>query len=124
MTTSTFSGSATCADARLDLVGDVRNHLHGFAEIIAAALLQEDALVNLAARQVVVPREDAIGEALVVAEVEVGLGAVVQDIDFAVLKRVHRAGIDVQIGIELLQENALAAQFEQRAEGGRGEAFA
>ena len=111
-------------DARLDLVGDVRDHLHGLAEIVAAALLQDDAFVDLAARQVVVPREDAIGEALVVAEVEIGLGAVVQDVDFAVLKRVHRPGIDVQVGIELLQHDALAAQLEQRAERSRREAFA
>ena len=111
-------------DALLDLVGDVRDHLHGLAEVIAAALFQDDAFVDLTAGQVVVPREDAIGEALVVAEVEIGLGAVVQDVDLAVLERVHRPGIDVQIRIELLQQNAQTAQLEQRAEGSRREAFA
>ena len=38
------------------------------------------------------------GEALVVAEVEVGLGAVVGDEDLAVLERAHRARIDVDVG--------------------------
>ena len=58
------------------------------------------------------------------AEVEIGLGAVVQDINLAVLKRVHRAGIDVQIGIEFLKDDAQAAQLEQGAERGGGQTFA
>ena len=111
-------------NARLDFIGDVRDHLHGLAEIIAAPFFQDNALVNLAARQVVVPREDAIGEAFVMAEIEIGFGAVVQDVNFTVLKRVHRPGIDVEIGIEFLQEDALAAQLEQGAEGSGREAFA
>ena len=40
------------------------------------------------------------------------------------LKRVHRSRIDVEIGIELLEHNAQPAQFEQRAERSRGQAFA
>ncbi len=36
-----------------DFVGDVRNHLHGFAEIIAAALALDDLFVDAAAGQVV-----------------------------------------------------------------------
>ena len=43
------------ADAVLDLVGDVRNHLDGAAEIVAAPLLLNDRLVDLARRPVVVP---------------------------------------------------------------------
>ncbi len=48
-------------------------------------------------------------------EIEIGLRAVVQDVDFTVLKRIHRARIDVQIRVELLQQHALTAQFEERA---------
>ncbi len=124
MTTSALLSAATSPDAILDFVGDVRNHLHGLAEIIAAPFLQDDVLVDLAAGEVVVPREDAIGETLVMAEVEIGLGAVVEHVNFAVLKRVHRARIDVQIGIELLEDDAQAAQLEKRAERGRRQAFA
>ena len=53
--------------------------------------------------------EDAVGEPLVMAEIEIGLGAVVQHVNFAVLIRVHRAGIDVEIGIELLEDDLQAA---------------
>jgi hypothetical protein len=88
-------------DVRLDLVGDVRNHLHRLAEILAAPLLLDHRLVDLAGGEVVAPFHARVGEALVMAEVEVGLGTVLGDEDLAVLERAHRAGIDVDVGIEL-----------------------
>ena len=54
-------------DRVLDLVGDVRDDLHGAAEIVAAALLLDHREVDLAGRPVVVARRDLIGEPLVVA---------------------------------------------------------
>ena len=65
-------------DAALDLVGDVRDHLHGRAEIVAAALLRDHALVDAAGGEVAVAAGGRAHEALVVAEVEVGLGAVLR----------------------------------------------
>ena len=58
-----------------------------------------------------------VEEALVVADVEVGLGAVVGDEDLAVLERVHRAGVDVEVGVELLHRDAQPAGLEQAARG-------
>ena len=84
----------------------MRNHLHGFTEIVAAAFLQNHRLVHLAAGEIVVPRENAIGEAFIVAEIEIGFCTVVQHVDLAVLERVHRAGIYVQIRIKFLKNNA------------------
>ena len=107
-----------------DFVGDVRNDLHGFAEIVAAALLGDDLLVDAAGGEVVVAGEAGVGEALVVAEVEVGLGAVVGDEDFAMLEGRHGSGIDVEIGIELLQADAQAAAFQQAADAGSGQSLA
>ena len=51
ITTSTSPDSFF--DGGLDFVGDVRNHLHGLAQIIAAALALDDLLVDAAAGQVV-----------------------------------------------------------------------
>ena len=62
------------ADAVLDLVGDVRDDLHGAAEIVAAPFLLDDRQVDLAGRPVVVAGRRLVGEALVVSKVEVGLG--------------------------------------------------
>ena len=58
------------------------------------------------------------------AEVEVGLRAVVEHIDLAVLERAHRARVHVEVGIELLQRDLEAAVFEQRAQRGRRQALA
>src|SRR3954464_4476086 len=64
------------------------------------------------------------GEALVMPEVEVGLGAVVGDEHLAVLSRAHRPGIDVEVGVELAQADLEAARLEERPERRRGQALA
>src|SRR5687767_10431324 len=86
---------APAQNPALDFVGDVRNDLDGFAEKIAASLGLEDGLVNLSARRRVRAGEQAIGETFVMAEVEIGLGSVIEHVNFAVLERVHRAGVDI-----------------------------
>ena len=101
----------------------MRDHLDGSAEVIAAPLLGENFLIDAAGGDVVLARAGSAGEALVMAEVEIGLGAVVGDEHFAVLKRRHRAGIDVDVGIELEIGDADAAQSEDRGQGRGGDAF-
>jgi hypothetical protein len=86
------------------------------AEVVAAPLLGEDLLIDAPGGDVVLPARRIAGEALVVAEVEVGLGAVVGDEHLAVLVGRHRAGIDVEIGVELAQADLVAARLQQRAE--------
>ena len=74
--------------------------------------------------QLLFARGDHVGEALVVAQVEVRLGAVVGDVDLAVLVRAHRAGIDVDVGVELLEGDLVAVPFEQAADRGGRQALA
>ena len=108
----------------LDRVGDVRNDLHRGAEIVAASFALDDVGVDAAGGDVVVlPRVDA-GEALVMAEVEIGFRPVVGDEDLAVLVRAHRARIDVEVRVELAQADLVAARLQQGAERRRGETFA
>ncbi len=104
------------AHRRLDLVGDVRDHLHRGAQILAAPLLGDDVEVDAARGDVVRLRQRPVDEPLVVAEVEVGLGAVVGDEHLAVLEGRHRAGIDVDVRVELHHGNAQSAFHEQAAE--------
>ena len=111
-------------DVRLDLVRDVRNHLDRRAEIFAAPLLLDHRIVDLARRDVVGALEILVDEALVVAEIEVGLRPVLRDEDLAVLVRVHRPRIDVDVRIELLDRHAQAARLEEPSEGGRRDALA
>ena len=112
------------AKRRLDFVGDVRNHLHGLAQKIAAALLGDDRFVDSAGGPIVVAGQLGRSEALVVAQIQIGLGAVIGDVHFAVLVGAHRAGIDVQVGIALLEGDAETPAFQQAADRRRGHAFA
>ena len=106
------------ADAALDLIGDVRNDLHGGAQVVAAPLLGDHALVNAPGGEIAVAARGGAHEALVVSEVEIGLGAVLGDEHFAVLKRTHGARIDVDVGIQLHHRDLEAARLENRAERG------
>ena len=102
--------------AALDLIGDVRDDLDGVAEVLAAALLGDHGGVDLAGGHVRGALEVFVEEALVVSDVEVGLGAVVCDEDLAVLEGVHRARIHVQVGIELLHSYRQTACPQEVAE--------
>jgi hypothetical protein len=62
-------------------------------------------------------------KAFVVAEVEIGFGAVVGDEDFTVLIGRHGAGINVEVRIALLEGDAKTAAFEQAAHRSRRYAF-
>ncbi len=111
-------------DALLDLVGDVGNDLDGAPEVVAAPLLLDDRQVDPARRPVVVARGPRVGEALVVPQVQVGLGPVVGDVDLAVLVRAHRAGVDVDVGVELLERDPVAVPLEQAADRRRRQPLA
>ncbi len=110
--------------AVLDLVGDVRDDLHGTAEEVAAALSADERLVDRAGGDVAVARQRLVDEALVVAQVQVGLGAVVGHEDLAVLERAHGAGVDVEVRVELLDRHLQPAGLEQPAERSGGDALA
>ncbi|MNI07338.1 hypothetical protein D3C73_603450 [compost metagenome] len=104
-------------DEILDLVRHVRNDLDGRAEVIAAAFLVDDVLVDPAGGDVVGLGRRTAREPLVVTEIEIRLGTVVGHKDLAVLGRAHRARINVEIRIELLQPNPVTPRLEQCSEG-------
>src|SRR5271155_2824359 len=118
-----IGGVRDFAEGGFDFIGDVRNYLHGLAEIIAAAFLGENGFVDPAGGPIVIASQLRIGEALVVAQIEIGFRAVIGHENFAVLIRAHRAGINVQVGIALLEGNFEAAAFEQAAHGGCCDTF-
>src|SRR6185437_12244389 len=111
-------------NAALDLVGDVRNHLHGGTQVVAAALLGDHALVDAAGGEITVAPGGRAHEALVVAEVEIGLRAVVGDEHLPVLEGAHRARVDVDVGIELDHGDLEATSLQDRPERSGGDALA
>ena len=93
----------------LDFVGDVRHHLDCFAQIVATTFLFDHALVDASGRKVVIASGFDAGEAFVVAEIEVGFLTVVRYVAFSVLIGIERAGVDVDVGIKLLNRDVVAA---------------
>src|SRR5439155_24559492 len=67
------------ANARLDLVRDVRDHLDGRAEELALPLLAQDGVPDRACRMAGRTRQVLVDKALVVSDVEVRLRSVLGD---------------------------------------------
>src|SRR5690349_19832221 len=99
------------------------NHLYGFSQVVATALARDDRFVDAPGSDVVCLREMRVRESLVVPEVEIGLGTVIRDEDFAMLKRAHRARVHIEIRVELLQRHTQAATLKQTSNSGGGDAF-
>ena len=108
-------------DEFLDRVGDVRDDLHCRAEVFAAALARDHGRIDAAGRHAVALAGGDPDIALVMAEIEVGLGAVIGHEDLPVLVGAHRAGIDIEIGVELPEAHLEAARLQQRAQRRRAQ---
>ncbi len=100
------------------------HYLYRLTEKFAAALLVDDVLVYAAGGDVVALRCVSVEETLVVAEVEVGLGAVFGDVTFTVFVRVERTRVYVEVGVELLYCHVVAAGLQQLGQRRRYDAFA
>src|SRR5262249_12103274 len=85
----------------------------GCAQIVAASFLLDHRVVDLPGRAVVAPAHPGLHEAFIVAEVEIGLCAVVGYEHFAVLSRTHGAGVDVDVGVHLQHRHLEAACFQE-----------
>ena len=117
---------ALAGDARdplLDLVGDVRDDLDRAAEVVAAALLRDDGLVDAARRHVGQLGQVLVDEPLVVPEIEVRLGPVVGHEDLAVLVRRHRPRIHVDVRIQLEDGDGQAPGLEDPTDARGGDAL-
>ena len=112
------------AEFVLDSIGDVRDHLDGTAQKVTATLAGNQALVNGARRKVRIAGQVLVNKALVVAQVQIGLVAVLGHKDLTVLERAHGTGVDVQIRVGLLHRHLVAARLEQTAQRCRGNALA
>mmetsp|Transcript_49930 Transcript_49930/g.99399 ORF Transcript_49930/g.99399 Transcript_49930/m.99399 type:complete len:615 (-) Transcript_49930:262-2106(-) len=107
-----------------DGVGHVRDHLHGLAQVIAAPLLLQALLVDLARGDVVVACEGELVETLVVPQIEVHFPAVVESKHLAVLKRRHRTGVYVEVRVNLNRGHSVARRAHEHTDRRGGHAFA
>lgn len=111
-------------DATADLVGDMRDHLHGGAQVIAATLLADHVLVDPAGGDRVLARQPRAHVALVVTQIQVGLGAVVGDVDLAMLERAHRARVHIDVRVQLHHRDLQATRFQDGGKRSGGNALA
>ena len=114
------------ADAQevFDFIGDVGDNLNGLAQVIAAPFLFQHVGIDAARGNAVGLARRHPGEAFVMAKVKIGFRAIVGDEHFAMFKRAHRAGIDVQIGVQFAQADGIATGLQQRTKGSRCKALA
>ena len=100
-------------DARFDLVGDMRDDLHGLSLVVTPPLLCDDLLVDGPGGGVRALMKVLVDETLVMAQIQVGLAAVLGDEHLTVFEGVHGARIDVQIRVQLHHGHAIAPAFQQ-----------
>ena len=86
-------GSVT--HTRLNLVGDVRNHLHRITQVFAAAFFGDHRRVHLTGSHVRGLVKVLVKETLVVPDVEVGFRPIISHEYLTVLERVHGSGVNV-----------------------------
>src|ERR1700729_958231 len=83
---------------------------------IAAPLFRNHALIDSAGRKIAVAPRRGAHKALVVAQIQVGLGAVRGDEYLAMLKRAHGARIHIDVRIQLDHADFEDAGLENRAQ--------
>ena len=94
-----FTKTRTAFDEFLNFVGDMRNNLHRFAQIVATAFFVQHALVNLARGEIVGLAHARFDETLIVTQVQVGFRAIIRYKHFAMLQRRHGARVDVEVRV-------------------------
>ena len=109
--------------AVLYLVGNVRHHLHGLAQVVAPALLVDHRLIDASRGHAVGPCGLYASETLIVTQVEVGLHAVGRHVALAMLIGIKRSRVDVDVRVELLDRNLIATRLQQFTNRGRNNAF-
>jgi hypothetical protein len=89
------------------------DHLYGLAQVFPLPLLIDHVLVDPAGGDVVGLARGHIQEALVVPQVQVGLGPILGHEALAVLVRVERAGVHVDVRVQLLDGDGEAPRLQQ-----------
>ena len=98
--------------------------LDGAAQVGALPLPVQYRPVDLSGGHGGIHRQILVGEAFIVAQVQVGLRSVVGDENLAVLVGAHGAGVYVEIGVELLEGHLQSPGLQQPPQGRRRDALA
>ena len=89
----------------LDLIGNVRNDLHGIAQILAAALFVQHVPVDLSCRQIGILIQIFIDKSFIVSQIQISFCTVFGYINFAVLIGAHCSRVYIDIWVKFLCRN-------------------
>ena len=103
-------------DSSNNLFGDVRHHLDALAAVLEVSFALDHRLVDPAGRHVVHPHDVGVEEAFVVTDVLVSFITVFRHEHLTVLRRIHRAGINVDVRIHFDGGYLVAARLEDLAD--------
>src|SRR4030067_1042571 len=108
----------------LDLVSDVRDHLHRAAEVVSPPFFGDDVVVDPARGEVVLLTHGHMGVPFVMSQVKACFGAVIGHEHLAMLEGAHGAGIDVDVGVEFQERYLKPPALEKSADRRGGESLA
>ena len=95
--------SGSFCDGIFDFINHMRNHLHSRTQIITGALLANNGVIYLTGCAVMPAGQHSICVALIMSQVQICFRAVHGDKNLTMLKWVHGAGINIDVGIKLHQ---------------------
>mmetsp|Transcript_129504 Transcript_129504/g.351502 ORF Transcript_129504/g.351502 Transcript_129504/m.351502 type:complete len:435 (-) Transcript_129504:15-1319(-) len=107
-----------------DRASDVGHDLNRLSQVVSATLLTDDMIVHLPRGQVVPSVQRQEHHALVVAQVQVCLPTVVENVHLSVLVRAHQARVYVDVRVQLDRGDSEPVPAQERADGGGGDALA
>mmetsp|Transcript_78629 Transcript_78629/g.163440 ORF Transcript_78629/g.163440 Transcript_78629/m.163440 type:complete len:236 (+) Transcript_78629:1097-1804(+) len=119
-----YGVSCRSVDPLDDLASDVRDNLHCLPEVVSTSLLSDDRVVDLACGDVVVTTQRQEHHPFVVAQIQIGLTAIIKDEDLSMLIRAHQTSVDVEIGVHLDCCHSEAVAPEERTDRRGGDALA
>lgn len=98
----------------------MRDHLDGFAQIVAVSLFGQHVPVHFSGGQIGKFVEVFVNKPFIMAQIQICFGAILGNEHLPVLIGAHSAGIHVNIRIQLLSGDLQASGFEQAAKRSRG----
>ena len=112
-----FRLPADVVNKRFDLIRNMRDDLHGAAEVFSSALLVQNIPVDFTGRQVGIFVQILVNKTLIMPEIQIRFRTVFRDIYFSVLIGAHGARVNIDIRIELLGCNLQPPGFQKPAKG-------
>ena len=89
----------------------MRNHLYGTATIVAASFFRENGPVYFSGCDVTLFGETLVDKTFIVSQIKVGFRTVIGDENLAVLNRVHRTRVSVDVRVKFLHRHFVSSGF-------------